>query len=287
MTEEIYKVTEADLIGDIKGFPIEVVQMMMVRQYEHRGESSISAFQRDRCSGYYGFVWANTAEGSAFWSEVIDCRDFSVFFEKYPGSQPLAGLKKTKAIKANRIKWTRQQLWVIERLPVIDGATLEQRIKAVGSLYYNGRYITSGFDMPVLADEVERALGLFGNPTPDDSDMIQKIMSLSRAVQNELQNIRKMLSAFYDGNGIDAIGMYTGICGVKELKRYAKNWLKKNAWIGRHLLSSITFYGVDNSIRVSTPRTARHITSSYKKDDDGFFKFNSRVIIGDMSYLVQ
>jgi hypothetical protein len=141
--------------------------------------------------------------------------------------------------------------------------------------------------MPVLADEVERALSLFGKPMPDDSDMIQKIMALSYAVQNELQNIRKMLSAFYDGNGIDAIGIYTGICGVKESKRYVKNWLKKNAWIWRHMLSSITFYGANNSIRVSTPRMARHITSSYKKDDDGFYKFNDRVIIGDMSYLIQ
>jgi hypothetical protein len=285
--EEIYKVKETDLIGEIEGFPIEVVQMMMVRQYEHRGESSISAFQRDRCSGYYGFVWADTDEGSDFWSAVIDYRDFTVFFERYPGSRPLVELKKTKAIKANRIKWTRQQLWVIERLPVIDGATLKQRIEAVGSLYYSGRYITSGFDMPVLADEVERALSLFGKPMPDDSDMIQKIMALSYAVQNELQNIRKMLSAFYDGNGIDAIGIYTGICGVKESKRYVKNWLKKNAWIWRHMLSSITFYGANNSIRVSTPRAARHITSSYKKDDDGFYKFNDRVIIGDMSYLIQ
>lgn len=285
--EEIYEVKETDLIGDIKGFPIEVVQMMMVKQHEQGRKSNISAFQRDRCSGYSGFVWSDTAEGSAFWSEVIDYRDFSVFFEKYPGSQPLAALKKTKAIKANRIKWTRQQLWVIERLPVIDGATLEQRIKAVGHLYYDSRHITSGFDMPVLADEVERALGLFGKPMPDDSDMTQKIMALSYAVQNELQNIRKILSAFYDGNGIDAIGMYTGICDVKELKRYATNWLKKNAWIGRHMMSSITFYGTNNSVRVSTPRVARHITSSYKKDDDGFFKFNSRVIIGDMSYLIQ
>jgi hypothetical protein len=285
--EEIYKVTEADLIGDIEGFPIEVVQMMMVRQYEQGRKSNISAFQRDRCSGCGGFVWLDTDEGSEFWSSVIDYKDFSVFFERYPNSQSFVGLKKTKAIKTNRIKWTRQQLWVMERLPMIDGFTLEQRIGAVGDFYYSSRHITSGFDMPVLADEVERALSLFGKPMPDDSDMIQKIMALSYAVKDELRNIRRILSAFSDGNDICGIEMYTGIGSRKELMRYAKNWLKKNAWAGRHLQSSILFYGTSTSVKVSAPRIVCYIPSSYKKDDDGFFNFNGRVIIGDMSYLIQ
>lgn len=285
--EGIYKVTEADLIGDIKGFPIEVVQMMMVRQYEQGRGSSISAFQRDRCCGILGFVWAETDEGSEFWAQVIDHKDFALFFEKYPSSQSPLELKKTKAIKANRIKWTRQQLWVMERLPVID-APFERRIKAVGDLYYNCRHITSGFDMPVLADEVERALlDVFGLPSRDESDMHQRIMLLSYAVQTELQNIRKILRAFYYGDCLGGLGIYTGTHGEKELKRYAKNWLKKNAWIRRHMSSSITFYGDITSVRVSAPRMARHITPSYNKDADGFFSFNGRVIIGDMSYLIQ
>lgn len=287
--EEIYKVTEADLIGDIEGFPIEVVQMMMVRQCEQGRRSSISSFQRDRCCGALGFVWAETDEGSEFWSQVIDYKDFALFFEKYPSSQSPLELKKTKAIKANRIKWTRQQLWVMERLPVIDGATLEQRIKAVEDLYYNCRHITSVFDMPVLADEVERALlDVFGLPNCDESDMHQRIMLLSYAVGNELQNIRKILRAFYYGDGLGGtIRIYTGTHGEKELKRYAKNWLKKNAWIWRHMSSSITFYGDITSVKVSAPRMARYITSSYNKDADGFFSFSGRVIIGDMSYLIR
>lgn len=285
--EEIYKVTEADLIGDIEGFPIEVVQMMMVRQHEQGRKSNISVFQRDRCDGYGGFVWYDTDEGSGFWSTVIDYKDFATFFERYPSSQSLVGLKKTKAIKTNRIKWTRQQLWVMERLPMIKGATLEQRIKAVGDLYYNSCYITSGFDMPVLVDEVNRALGLFGKRCTDDLDIFQKIIELSRFVQNELQNIRRMLYAFYDGNEIINLGIYTGIDSHKELMRYTKNWLKKNARVGRHIRSGISFYGKDTAVSVSAPRRECCISSSYTKDDDGFFNFNDRVIIGDMSYLIQ
>lgn len=50
----IYKVKQEDLIGDIKGFPIEVVQLMVERQFEQKGKCNIGIFQK---SIGMGFNW--------------------------------------------------------------------------------------------------------------------------------------------------------------------------------------------------------------------------------------
>lgn len=69
-------VTKKDLIGDIEGFPIEVVEKILERFQECR---------------YKGFDW----EGKDFWSAVIKERDFDVFFKRYP-----IPLKEDEQVKA-------------------------------------------------------------------------------------------------------------------------------------------------------------------------------------------
>ena len=80
----MYKVKQSDLIGDIKGFPIEVVQKMLERQVEQGHTEDIKAFQENSCSTFYGFDWNTSEEGHAFWNEVISQKDFDLFFKKYP-----------------------------------------------------------------------------------------------------------------------------------------------------------------------------------------------------------
>jgi hypothetical protein len=82
-----YKVTEKDLIGDLKGFPIEVVEKMLEKQQIHTGCTDIKMLQD---SIRAGFFWAETLEGHSFWEDVIIRKDFSLFFTKYP--------KKTKYV---------------------------------------------------------------------------------------------------------------------------------------------------------------------------------------------
>ena len=86
MDDEIYKVTEKDLVGQIKDFPIEVVQKMIERQVEQGNEDDVTVFQTDRLEyrGHGGFDWGKTREGDSFWCNVIDLKNFDVFFEKYP-----------------------------------------------------------------------------------------------------------------------------------------------------------------------------------------------------------
>ena len=81
-----YKVTEKDLIGQLKGFPIEVVHKMVDYQVEQGNEADVTVFQKDITSGEYrmGFTWNKTKELFVFWHNVIEFRHFDTFFEKYP-----------------------------------------------------------------------------------------------------------------------------------------------------------------------------------------------------------
>ena len=76
-----YKVTEKDLIGNIVGFPIEVVEKMLEKQQIQKGYADIKILQ-DIISG--AFQWATTSEGHIFWENVILRKDFNLFFQKYP-----------------------------------------------------------------------------------------------------------------------------------------------------------------------------------------------------------
>ena len=77
------KVTQQDLIGDLKGFPIEVVEKMLQKQHDQYSKKDISIFQNNIHSER-GFLWSNTIEGQDFWRHVISYKQFDIFFERYP-----------------------------------------------------------------------------------------------------------------------------------------------------------------------------------------------------------
>ncbi len=77
----MYKVKQGDLIGDIEGFPIEVVQRMVDCQVEQGYQANVNVFQRNNTNG---FDWDKTKEGEYFWGNVIMIKDFDLFFRKYP-----------------------------------------------------------------------------------------------------------------------------------------------------------------------------------------------------------
>lgn len=75
-----------DLIGDIKDFPIEVVEKMIEKQIEQGNKIDLKIFQRNNASSadFGGFDWVKTFEGSMFWREVTQERNFNLFFKRYP-----------------------------------------------------------------------------------------------------------------------------------------------------------------------------------------------------------
>lgn len=78
------EVTGKDLIGQIKDFPIEVVQKMVDCQVKQGNKADVTVFQknrkRDKETG--GFDWGNTIEGVSFWLNIVWFEDFSQFFKK-------------------------------------------------------------------------------------------------------------------------------------------------------------------------------------------------------------
>ena len=72
--------------GQLEGFPKEIVERMLECQVEQGNEKDVSVFETildaDRYFG--GFTWRDTIEGSNWWSEVIDNKNFNMFFNKYP-----------------------------------------------------------------------------------------------------------------------------------------------------------------------------------------------------------
>lgn len=79
-------ITEKDLIGQLEGFPIQVVEKMLERQVQQGNIENVTIFQHnvaaDKSRG--GFTWSDTAEDQLFWIAVIGERKFYRFFQKYP-----------------------------------------------------------------------------------------------------------------------------------------------------------------------------------------------------------
>jgi len=83
---EDYKVKESDLIGEIKDFPIEVVQEMVNNQIKQGNKADVNIFQENfTCVQIKnGFDWNKTKEDFKFWNRVLKYKDFDLFFKYYP-----------------------------------------------------------------------------------------------------------------------------------------------------------------------------------------------------------
>lgn len=72
--------------NQIKDFPKEVIEKMLERQVEQGNKRDVTVFEKSeweiKLDG--GFDWDKTIEGDEFWREVIDEKNFALFFEKYP-----------------------------------------------------------------------------------------------------------------------------------------------------------------------------------------------------------
>lgn len=72
--------------GELEGFPKEVVDLMLERQFEQIGIRDVTVFEACRYANVDtgGFKWGETEEGHDFWCAVVYNRNFDVFFERYP-----------------------------------------------------------------------------------------------------------------------------------------------------------------------------------------------------------
>lgn len=78
------KINKSDIYGEIKGFPLEVVQMMVALTIKEEcvdAEEALKVLSRNPWSG---FTWSETSEGNTFWYNVIDRHEWWRFYERYP-----------------------------------------------------------------------------------------------------------------------------------------------------------------------------------------------------------
>ena len=82
-TEELENYTPK---GDLKSFPKDIIARMLNYQEEQGNPRNISVFERNKYTivELGGFDWDKTIEKNIFWEEVIDNKNFDIFFKKYP-----------------------------------------------------------------------------------------------------------------------------------------------------------------------------------------------------------
>ena len=82
-------VEQSDLIGAIKDFPIEVVQEMVNEQVRQGNKAAAHTFWISECADVLdgGFRFNKSVDGFCFWYEVINRKNFNLFFKKYPKNQ--------------------------------------------------------------------------------------------------------------------------------------------------------------------------------------------------------
>ena len=80
------KITNADLIGRIQFYPIEVVEKMVEEQVNQGNKPDAKVFQKNASAGksLKGFSWHGTEAGHSFWEKVLTEFNFELFFEVYP-----------------------------------------------------------------------------------------------------------------------------------------------------------------------------------------------------------
>lgn len=72
--------------GDLKGFPLEVIDKMIQRQVEQGNAPNVEIFEKrsTRDDTHKGFWWDGTEEKHDFWKDVILNKNFYLFFKKFP-----------------------------------------------------------------------------------------------------------------------------------------------------------------------------------------------------------
>ena len=79
-------VEQSDLVGDIKEFPIEVVQEMVNEQVRQGNNADVEVLTKNVGASMNngGFDWCRAIMGFNFWDNVIYRENFDTFFQKYP-----------------------------------------------------------------------------------------------------------------------------------------------------------------------------------------------------------
>lgn len=133
------KVTKEDLIGELKGFPIEVVKEMLKKQVKQGNKEDIKVFQNfaGASNTRGGFNWCDTAEGYNFWREVILDKRFDVFFKQFPKKEDKKLISILRAAIAHDaisfaiefVKDGRREVYREVEIPIVEFCDILSKLK--------------------------------------------------------------------------------------------------------------------------------------------------------------
>lgn len=249
MKESIYQVTPDDLTGDIKDFPIEVVQMMVARQYEQIGRCGVEVFQINRSISAHGggFNWDASSEGHKFWHDVIMDYDWELFFSKYPSRES----PKTYHIPhQKKLGLTRLQKWYLSHKELFPmGVDWLSVWTLMGCM--TPRELAKAYEELNLYPYFEYT----GN-----TDKEARFLGLLRNAKQEIELARGNLKGFSKREF--RISMYE--YPEDELLRATIGWIKKNPLV-MYRAQRIAVKGCNITIRVRSLRDELALEWEYKE----------------------
>ena len=142
--------------GELKGYPVEIVEKMLEHQVAQGHKRDITVFEQRASTSHFlnGFTWNETEEGYDFWSDVINDKKFNTFFNLYPKKQ-----------MSQTYKVTREQLGRIHSIACViwKGRITEITQKLLGSFKPDGE---------LTHEQVEE---MFNAATPEQLPVLKEI----------------------------------------------------------------------------------------------------------------
>jgi len=93
-----YDLTEEDAKGKIKGFPLEIITLILHEIYLKKGIHKFDLKVLQKLGLEYAFLWGDSQDGLMFW-EKINNSEFDVFYDTYTPSRLKERLKEKKISK--------------------------------------------------------------------------------------------------------------------------------------------------------------------------------------------
>lgn len=286
----MYKVTNEDLIGEIEGFPVEVVMMMLKRQCEQTGRHDVRVFQfsKSASAGGDGFDWDDSDEGWEFWNDVICYRKFDQFFERYKDIR--VELPKYPRCQHQLRTMTKVEKWLLSKIKCEKSLSRRDRLG-----YLIDHYCCMLHSIPKdVSDETfdwiptsknlsEANLIFLDKREVDDCGQENTIDTLSNRIGNHVSWLLRFYRSVDSTGGI--IGDYIPFGGVCDI-RVAIGWIKKNLGVACRF-SNVYFIFTDNQLRVSYYGASQGV-EGYVKDSVGYcYRNGSLFIIGGHIFIIE
>lgn len=258
-----YLVKPEDIVGEIEGFPIEVVHVMCERQLEQTGKVNPSVFTVDKQASCHegGFHWESTLEGHEFWRNVIMDKDWSMFYDRFGHDEAVNYVKvrlRHVAPSKKISSMTKAEKWLFVNMET-EGATVYARLL---NLVTRLNSYTDSIDDVIRKGKCD---GVY-MPLPNNVDEVYELLTGKKAttytnphvvfgstailLESYIRDLERFHESVLIGGNIDRklLPMY----GAPDVKKVI-GWIKKNIGVAvRFNRVRMRFWGTDYEVTALT-----------------------------------